>query len=395
MPKAKITKTVIDQAPYTKSGQNLLWDTELKGFGLCINQQSKTFIVQRNVNGISKRITIGRYGVLTPDQARKLAIKNILIMSQGIDPNEEKKERRLQSLTLDDLADEFFKARNTMKDRTKASYRYCLNKYASDWLHKPVTHITPDKFKKLYFYVGENHGHTTANGIRRILSSILNYGIAAHNLFDKNPVRIIADTKSAYPNKRRRNHIKPHQLPAWWKAVHEEENDTGRDYLLLILFTGLRRNEASKLRWSDVDFRGRTITISETKNGEPLTLPLSDYLQVLLEKRRMRYGNYEYVFPGRGKSGHIEEPKKVVYRVKDRTGIEFSVHDLRRTFASIVESLDISFLALKHLLNHKTSSDVTSGYVIFDVERLRDPVQKVADYILEQVSKKEDIEGTV
>ncbi len=363
MPKVKITKTAIDEAAYPDKGQVFLWDTELKGFGVCISRSSKTFIVQRDVAGISKRITIGRYGVFTPDQARKLAIKNIFLMTQGVNPNEEKKERRRKSLTLDELAEEFLKARSTMKPRTKKDYRYCLDSYLADWLHKPVTDITAEKFQRRYFYIGENNGKTCANNVRRILSAMINYGIAAHGLFDKNPVRIIAETKCAYPNNRRRTYIKPHQLAAWWEAVHEDENDTCRDFLLLVLFTGLRRNEACRLRWSDLDFTDRTLTVPETKNGEALTLPLSDYLYDLLQRRWKRYGNYKFVFPGSGKSGHLEEPKKAAQRVKDMTGIVFTIHDLRRTFITIAESLDISMYALKRLINHKITNDITGGYV--------------------------------
>jgi hypothetical protein len=90
-------------------------------------------------------------------------------MSQGINPNEERKEQRKKSLTLDELAKEYFKARNTMKPRTKKDYQYCLDLYLFDWVNKPVTDITADKFQKRYFYIGENHGKTVANNVRRIL----------------------------------------------------------------------------------------------------------------------------------------------------------------------------------------------------------------------------------
>lgn len=389
MPTGKITKTAIDEIPYPRQGQVFLWDRDLKGFGVCISRFSKTFIVQRDVNGTSKRITIGRYGVFTPDQARKAAMQNLYLMAQGINPNEEKKQRRRKVMTLDELAEDFFKARSNIKPRTKKDYRYCLDAYLADWLGKPVSDITPEKFRQRYFYIGENNGKTCANNVRRILGAIINYGIAAHGLFDKNPVRIIAETKSAYPNQRRRTYIKPHQLPAWWKAVHAEENDTCRDYLLLVLLTGLRRNEAAGLRWQDIDFNDRTLTIPETKNGEALTLPLSDYLFDLLYERARRYGNYEFVFPGSGQSGHLQEPKKAVKRVKERSGVNFTIHDLRRTFITIAESLDISMYALKRLINHKITNDITGGYIVVDVERLREPVEKVAGYVLEQVGGSE------
>lgn len=78
-------------------------------------------------------------------------------------------------------------------------------------------------------------------------------------------------------------------------------------------------------------------------------------------------------------------------KVIEKTGIKFTVHDLRRTFITIAESLDIPAYALKRLLNHKTSGDVTAGYIIIDVERLRRPMQMITDYILKVIHSEKDV----
>jgi integrase len=80
-----------------------------------------------------------------------------------------------------------------------------------------------------------------------------------------------------------------------------------------------------------------------------------------------------------------------------RAGIEpatqgFTIHDLRRTFTTTAESLNISAYALKRLLNHRMNHDVTSGYLVIDVERLRKPMQQITDYLLKSMGVKE---GTV
>jgi hypothetical protein len=64
------------------------------------------------------------------------------------------------------------------------------------------------------------------------------------------------------------------------------------------------------------------------------------------------------------------------------SGVDFRLHDLRRTFVTVADSLEMSPYAIKRLVNHKTSSDVTAGYIGNDVERLRGPVQRVTDYLL-------------
>jgi hypothetical protein len=68
--------------------------------------------------------------------------------------------------------------------------------------------------------------------------------------------------------------------------------------------------------------------------------------------------------------------------VARRSGVPFCLHDLRRTFATIADSLDIPGYAVKALLNHKGGSDVTAGYVVASTERLREPMQKICDYVL-------------
>lgn len=67
--------------------------------------------------------------------------------------------------------------------------------------------------------------------------------------------------------------------------------------------------------------------------------------------------------------------------------MEFSSHDLRRTFSTIADSLNIGFYATKRLLNHKMRHDVTAGYIVSDVERLRAPMEAISQTILQIVGR--------
>jgi integrase len=166
-----------------------------------------------------------------------------------------------------------------------------------------------------------------------------------------------------------------------------EEPDYSRDYLLIALFTGMRRNEIASLRWDYIDLRERALHIPKTKNGDPLDLPLSDFLADLFTARKEAAGASPWVFPSFGRKGHIVETKTFTARVTERSGVEFTLHDLRRTFITIAESLDIPHYALKRLLNHRVGGDVTGGYIIIDSERLRAPVDAVANRILEMIER--------
>ena len=161
------------------------------------------------------------------------------------------------------------------------------------------------------------------------------------------------------------------------------EPEYSRDFLLTALFTGMRRGELTKLRWENVDLKSKVLRLPTTKNGDPLHLPLSDFLADLLSERWARNNGSPWVFPGPGKSGHLVETKKFLLRVSAGSGVSFTLHDLRRTFITIAESLDVPYYALKRLLNHRTNGDVTGGYIVVNAERLREPVELVAKRILE------------
>jgi len=143
-----------------------------------------------------------------------------------------------------------------------------------------------------------------------------------------------------------------------------------------------------KLRWENVDLKARTLHLPTTKNGDPLDLPLSDFLSELLVERVARADGSPWVFPGPGKHGHLVETKKFLVRVTAGSGVTFTLHDLRRTFITIAESLDVPYYALKRLLNHRANGDVTGGYIVANAERLRAPVELVAQKILELANGK-------
>ena len=78
-----------------------------------------------------------------------------------------------------------------------------------------------------------------------------------------------------------------------------------------------------------------------------------------------------------------------VLKVVELSGVSFTLHDLRRTFATIADSLDLSAYALKRLLNHKMGNDVTAGYIMRDVERLRKPMQQITNFLIKHMKELE------
>ncbi|MFO2903319.1 tyrosine-type recombinase/integrase [Legionella pneumophila serogroup 1] len=390
----RINKTAVENIPVpsvTKTGvtaQKKYYDDQLKGFGVRVTSGgTKAFFVEKLINRKVKRITLGRYPELTPEMARKRALEILGQIACGVDPVAEKKAERMAKVSLNEVFKDYLRARKSLKPSTKVNYEQVLNKAFTHWLDKPIVNISKDHVSRQHEKLGKAHGEAYANLSMRVLRALFNFAAGQYedaqgrSLIIENPVRRLSQTRSWYRIERRKTYIKSHQLASWYQAVKQLENKILADYLLLVLFTGLRRQEAATLKWQDIDMKGRSLSIHNTKNNESHTLPLSDFLYDLFLQRQLDRVN-DYVFPGTGVAGHIIEPRKQMAIVTQATGIEFTVHDLRRTFITIAESLDIPAYALKRLLNHKMTSDVTAGYIIVDVERLRRPMQMISDYML-------------
>lgn len=114
-------------------------------------------------------------------------------------------------------------------------------------------------------------------------------------------------------------------------------------------------------------------------------MPMSCYVASIFETlHEAREG--PYVFPGKDSKAYLKSPRKHMLRVTKESGVSFNLHDLRRTFITIAESLDISIFTIKRLINHKISQDVTGGYIISYTDRLRKATQMITDHILQIIN---------
>lgn len=399
----KLNKTAVDRIPTPDKSASFVWDDALSGFGVRTTPTGiKSFIVQARVNGKSRRITLGRYGVLTVDEARKRAKAELGTMSQGIDPAEEKQkaaEARARtdalSVTLQQVWDEYRVSRRkdgkTRKQSTLDDVQGHLNRNFKEWLKRPITDITRDGVLKKHQAIAER-GTYQADQAMRYLRSLLNFARDLHTAPDgepvlpTNPVDVLRSARQWHAPQRRRNVIPRNKLGATVAALEgialapEEHKSTksSADLVLFMLFTGLRFGEASALEWSDVDTETWSVTLPDPKNRKLTTLPLSDEAANVLKRRLQADG---YVFPGRS-SGYIRDTRGVREKAREAAGIEFTNHDLRRTFASIAAEQDVNHYTLKRLLNHAIGgADVTGGYVSTDFESQRTAANRICRFI--------------
>jgi integrase len=392
---SKITKRTVDALPLPAEAQVLYFDSSLPGFGIRVSPTCKAYFAERRVHGKTVRVTIGRHGVLTPEQARKEASRLLGQMTMGENPIALRRRAKVAGVTLGEAFEAFASTRRSLKPRTVYDYRRCLEVAFGDWKARPIRSISRDMVQHRHAKLWETRGEAYANLSMRFLRSLLNFAAVQYDdgtgqsVLTENPVARLSLLRAWYRVERRQTVIKAHQLPRWFEAVQslsdssggEAVSETVRDYLLLLLFTGLRRQEGAQLKWSDVDLTDRTLLIRDTKNRDPHRLPLPEYLLQMLRDRKARTRS-PYVFPGRGPEGYLIEPRHYLRKVVQRSGVHFTLHDLRRTFVTVAEGLDIPAYALKRLINHRMSGDVTAGYIITDVERLRRPMQQICDFLL-------------
>ena len=401
--KLNFTTKKIDELPLpTKGKRGEYSDETITGLTLRITQNGvKTFSVVKRVEGKMARVTIGRYPILTVKQARIKAIDILGTINQGTNPNAKAKENELKKITLVQVLDDYIESRGTnLKENTTKNYIGIFNGYLKDWGNKELLNITRDMVEKKHRTITQQ-SPTRANTTMRLLRALFNYAMGEYEnaqgepIIFHNPIQRLSHVKAWNREKRKQTVIKIHDLKAWWNGIHELPNhalndkkpnhaDTVKDFLILVLMTGLRRREASNLTWDSIDFQEQSLSLEETKNHEPHKLPLTDFLIELLQRRREQT-NSVYVFEGTDPSKPMNDPKKQVEKARKISEVYFNIHDLRRTFLTIAESLDIPSYALKKLANHKDQRDVTAGYIIMDIERLREPMNKIGDYILEQV----------
>lgn len=390
----KLTKRIVDRAPYPQHGQIFVWDSELKGFGLRITPTRKTYVVQARVVGRTVRVTVGPHGPLTPEQARHEAHKRLGELAKGVNLNQERRVAKIKAVTLAQAYGDYLKARkltaNTLKDYNKA-----MRRGFADWTDLAITRISRVMVERRFVELSA-HSPAQANQMFRFLRALLNFAMAKYLDADgnptlpSNPCDQLSALKLWHRIGRRTCYIRPHELKEWFAALGRQPEDSDhrkavKDFCAFVLLTGCREQEAGKIEWRDVDFQGATVTFRNPKNHREHTLPLGPWLRGLLQ-RRYAVRTSEHVFPADNQQGHVRNHRKAVLAICGASGVEFRLHDLRRTFSTIVNhqlGRGFSAYTIKRLLNH-SSSDVTAGYIQHGVEDLREPMELIEQYVLRQ-----------
>jgi integrase len=393
--KFSFAKPKLEELPFAASGARAIYHDMHKdsaGLQLRVTATAKAFFVQKRVNGVPQRVTLGTFPDMTIEQARKRAAKTKAEIADGKDPKAERERRKLEAKTLDGAFADYLETRKDLKPRTKSDMANAFREVCPDWLDKPLTKITPVMVEKRHRDHGAERSKARANLAMRYLRALFNFAQAKYKddegnpTIAANPVKALSQTRAWFRVDRRQTVIKPHELGAWVNAVLGLPGAEMRDYFMTVLLTGMRREEALQLTWEHVDLAAKTLTVIDPKNRQDHALPLSDWLLELFERRKAASVSAFVFADNLGR--RLSNFRYAQASVEKASGVSFCIHDLRRTFATIAESLDIPAYALKRLLNRANGADVTAGYIVTSTERLREPMQKITDYVLKAAGLK-------
>lgn len=391
----KLTKRAVEAVKATSSDQ-VLWDDDLAGFGLRVKPTGvKSFIIQyRNAQGVSRRLTIGQYGPVTPEQARALAMGHLGRVAKDktdkdkpsiakADPAEEKR-RTTSGATVADLCDDYLKANeglikaSTLKmDRSRITChvkpllgtrrvtsltRRDIEQFQAD-VARGKTAKKPPKNRKGRGGIASG-GATVASRTVGMLGTILQRAVDAGTIV-ANPVRGVKRPKDKVRRPPFSFELVTQFGTALRAAAAEGENPTGLNALRALLLTGCRREEILGVPKDAIDFEDHCVRFEDTKGGwqmRALGEAALAHFRPLTGK-----GKNPYVFPT-DVATDADDPKHfvglpdVLERIRKRAGItKLTIHGLRHWFSSAAAALGYSEIIIAALIGHKLKG-VTHRY---------------------------------
>jgi integrase len=405
MAKTKITKRSVDGLEAAEKAF-VVYDSELSGFGVRVAPSgSKTYVVEyrpgsggRSVRSV--RLALGRHGVITADEARKLARDRLAQARHGNDPAAQRRQER-EAKTVNQIAEIWMSESVVPKlaAGTAILYRHYLDKHVRPALgtRKAIT-ITPADIDALHGKLGKAGTKATANRLSSMISAMFNFA-ARRSLVPAgftNPVRGL----EKFTEEKRERYLSTAELQrlgavlrdaetigiSWEpdptkKTKHAAKPENRREIysphvvgaIRLLLLTGCRLREILNLRWGDVDFERGLIFLATSKTGRRAVVLNAPALAVL--ERLPRAGSYVIASSDPAKPRtDLKKPWGRITEAAELSGLR--IHDLRHSFASIGAGGGMGLPIVGKLLGH-TQPSTTARYAHLDA----DPVRAASDRI--------------
>ena len=386
---ATISRRTVEKLPVGER-EAVFWDTELSGFGVRVYPSgSKVYLVQTRAGGKSRRLTVGRHGLISAEQARRKAARIIADIKAGNEPvSGNGASRRDLGPTVSELAERFMREHAAVRCKP-ATIRHCrhiLDRHLLPALGRArLGEIGRERVAALQYRLHETP--VMANKVVDMLSRLYNmaelWGIAPES---GNPCRFIRKYKE-HPRER---FLSDEEFRRLGRVLDEVEaqgkvHPSAAAAFRLLMLTGCRKSEILTLRWEDVDLDAGELRLRDAKTGARSVAISPSARRVLAGLKRLP-GN-PWVITGTKPGQRFRNLNGAWLVIRARAGLnDVRIHDLRHSFASRALALGESLPMIGKLLGHK-KVQTTARYA----HLARDSVKAAAGRVAE--SLRADLDG--
>lgn len=378
-----ISKRTVDDLTPTAARAIYLWDDRLPGFGVkCLPSGKKRYVLKYRANGGGRKapqrwLSLGTHGVVTPDQARRMAQQALAAVTSGDDPQGSKLRKR-EAPTLEDVWQRFsVELLPLRKPRTRADYKSQWSRTLAPTLGaKSVELITRSDVERMHKSLGATPYQ--ANRLLALLSRLMNMSEAWDlRPVGSNPCRFVERFKEVPRNRYlSRNELASLGATMQLMVDRQELSRDAANAIRLLLLTGARLNEILSAEWQWLDIERSLLQLPDSKTGAKAVF-LSEVALAVLADQRAHAGSNDKMFPGPGAKGQMVNLRKPWQRVCKKAGLEnVRLHDLRHTAASVAVAEGASLPVIGRLLGH-SQAQTTQRYAHVD----NDPALRAANAI--------------
>jgi integrase len=346
----KFTPAKLQGLALPSRGMTTFHDRKEEGLSLYLTAGgSRSFFIRRRVAGKEIRFILGHFPEMSIEEARRATREIKCQLDRGEDPREEAKRQKMDK-SFKEAFELFVERYGRREKKTWLRDVYNVNRFLSHWFQRPLASITKLELQILHEQIGTHHGPYQANRLLDCVRAIYNK-MREWGWEGQNPVIGIRRFKEI----KRDRFLRRGEWQAFYKALEAEPHEGWRDFFLLCLWTGARKTNILCMRWEEIDGTAQEWRIPDSKNGEPVCVPLVSEALALLEKRKDSRSS-SWVFPStRNASGHFTQPKGAWERLLKRAGIhDLRIHDLRRTMGSYQAINGSSLPIIGKSLGHKS-----------------------------------------
>ncbi len=310
------------------------WDESTPNLSCRIyNTGSKTFYWVGRTGGEWQRVMLGVWPIMNVSGARTEAARLSGQAAVGA-PTVARRKGNKGVWTLEELYKWYMETHSKPYKRTWKWDESQWERRFTRWAKRKVTAITKIEVQAYHLSIAEESGPYAANKMLEQLGHMYKLG---HEI-DKTAVPCESPTQGIkrFPREERERFLDSEELPKWIAAVETLKRQVSRDFMMLCLWTGARRQNVCSMRWDEISMTDGVWVIpkEKSKNKKPMNVVLSPPALEIL-KRRGKDSFSDWVLPGGGPTGHYNDPKAALAQVRKVSGLsDIRTHDLRRTLGS-------------------------------------------------------------